>query len=636
MTSPRTERHLAAVLTADVVGYCRLMSLDEAGTLTRLKTHRKEFIEPAITGHHGRIVKLMGDGALVEFSSVVDAVDCAVAIQKGMAERNAGAPDDERIQFRIGINLGDVIVEGDDIYGDGVNIAARLQALAEPGGICVTRTVRNHVKGKLALAFTSMGEHQVKNIAEPIGVYSVEIRAGTASRPRRRQRAPGRSRWALAGAAASFVIVAGVGYALLNGEALFRLTGFRTALVSPAVSETVLPLPDKPSIAVLPFTNVGGEPRWDRLADGITEDIITDLARRPYLFVIGGNSSFKYKNQPVDVRQVGHDLGVRFVLEGSIQAENGRVRVTAQVIEADTGGNVWADRYDRADADIFAVQDEVAEKVDGALASYSGAIAKADLTIAKSKPPANLQAYDYYLIGVEYKHRLTKDDNAKAIELLNKAVEVDPKFARAWGTLAVAYWLDLINSWTPDVDKTVTVWKRAINTALELDPNEPWGLHQLGALRAREGDFAAATEAYDRAMAIAPNDADLVLKCAWASAQNTGRLKEGLDLARKAVRLNPNYPQWYLIGFGVAAYYGGAYEEAAKALAGAPKTTEVRLFLAMSLAMLGRDAEAAKAVAELRKAAPTFSPREYGTRIHPAAQPLFEAGIKKAGLYDAV
>ena len=354
MTAPRTERHLAAILAADVVGYCHLMSLDESGTLDRLKRHRKEFIEPLIANHNGRIVKLMGDGVLVEFLSVVEAVECAVAIQRGMAERSAGTPDDQRICFRIGINLGDIIVEDNDIYGDGVNIAARLQALAEPGGVCITRTMRNHVKGNLALDFTSMGEHQVKNIAEPIAAYRVELGARAGPRSGRLQPAKGRAKWA-AVAAAAVVLSAGGGYALLNGDSLYRLTGVHTAVVAPAVSETMLPIPDVPSIAVLPFANLSGELRWERLADGISEDIITDLARRPYLFVIARNSSFKYKNQHVDVRQIGRDLGVRFVLEGSIQADGDRVRVTAQVIEASTGGHVWAERYDRGDSDIFAI-----------------------------------------------------------------------------------------------------------------------------------------------------------------------------------------------------------------------------------------------------------------------------------------
>ena len=301
-------RRLTAILAADVAGYSRLMGADEEGTHARLKAHRRALVDPKIAEHHGRIVKNTGDGLLAEFLSVVDAVRCAVEVQRGMAERNAATPSEQRIEFRVGINLGDVIVEGDDIFGDGVNITARLEALAEPGGICVSRVVRDQVRDKLDFAFEDMGEQQVKNIARPVRVY--RIRATASERPN-------------------------------------------------TIAVPALTLPDKPSVAVLPFTNMSADPEQEFFADGIAEDVITALSRYPSLFVIARNSCFTYKGRAVDLKQVGRELGVRYVLEGGLRKAGNRIRVTAQLVEAETGKHVWAERYDRDLADIFAVQDEI-------------------------------------------------------------------------------------------------------------------------------------------------------------------------------------------------------------------------------------------------------------------------------------
>jgi TolB-like protein/class 3 adenylate cyclase len=445
--APRTERKLAAILAADVVGYSRLVGDDEAGTITRLRKLRKDFIEPVIADYHGRVVKLMGDGALVEFASAVDAVECAVAIQTGVAQREAVLPDDRRLAFRIGINVGDIIVEDGDILGDGVNVAARLEGLAEPGGICIARNVWNQVKAKLGLPFEPMGEHRVKNIAEPVTVYRVNLEAGGGAL---RRRSPWRPhRWQAAAAALVLVLVAGATgawYTLWRPLPVPAPVATIAASTGAAEARPALPLPDKPSIAVLPFENLSGDPKQERLAGGITEDVITDLSRFHELFVIARNSTEVYKGKPVDVREVARDLGVRYVLEGSLQIEGDRVRITAQLIDATTGNHVWADRYDRPLEDVFAVQDEVTQKIASTLAApWGGVLTQAGRESARRKPPQNLQAYDYYLLGIEHKHRFTEEDNKKAHELLAKAIEIDPGFVRAYVGVAAADSVDIDN-----------------------------------------------------------------------------------------------------------------------------------------------------------------------------------------------
>jgi adenylate cyclase len=388
MAAPRVDRRLAAIMAVDVVGYSRLVGADEAGTLARVKAHRIELAEPLVTEYHGRVVKLTGDGALVEFGSAVDAVECAVAIQNGMAEREGGEPEDRRIRLRIGINVGDIVHEDDDILGDGVNVAARLEGLAEPGGICIARNVHDQVKAKLDLAFEPMGEHRVKNIAEPITVYRVLPDSGGAVRTRPlglasvlRGRRP-------AAIAAAVVMLLGAGAA----GAWYGL--WRPAsepVVAEAAAKPPLPLPDKPSIAVLPFENLSGDPKEERLAGGLTEDVITDLSRYRELFVIARNSTDAYRGKHVDVRQIARELGVQYVLEGSLQTDGKRVRITAQLIDAMTGNHVWSERYDRALDDLFAVQDEVTQQIAGTLGGYEGRLAQASRERARRKPPESLQ-----------------------------------------------------------------------------------------------------------------------------------------------------------------------------------------------------------------------------------------------------
>jgi len=376
MAEARVQRRLAAILAADVAGYSRLMGVDEEGTLAALKKLRRELADPKIKEHRGRIVKTTGDGLLVEFASVVDAVRCAVDVQREMSERNTGVPAERRIEFRIGINLGDIIKDGRDIYGDGVNVAARLEALAEPGGICVNRVVRDQVRDKLDFAFEDAGEQRVKNIARPLRVYHVR---------------PGQ----------------------LADEEM-------------SAAQPPLALPDKPSLAVLPFTNMSGDPEQEFVSDGIAEDVISALSHYPSLFVIARNSTFTYKGRAVDVKQVGRELGVRYVLEGGVRKAGNRIRVTAQLIEAETGNHVWANRYDRDLADIFAVQDEITHALTTAL---TPAIADAELRRAIRKPPESLDAWAAYQRGLWHLSKANSEDDTIAQNFFRQAIDLDPTFA---------------------------------------------------------------------------------------------------------------------------------------------------------------------------------------------------------------
>ena len=382
LATERVERRLAAILAADVAGYSRLMGVDEEGTLARLKALRRELADPKIKEHRGRIVKTTGDGLLIEFASVVDAVRCAVEVQREMAERNADVSPDGRIEFRMGINLGDIMKDGRDIYGDGVNVAARLEALAEPGGICVSRVVRDQVRDKLAFSFEDMGEQQVKNIARPIRVHRIRLAEKPAS----------------------------------------------SEPATSAAANLPLALPDKPSIAVLPFQNMSGDPEQEYFADGMVEDIITALSRIKWLFVIARNSTFTYKGRAVDVKQVGRELGVRYVLEGSVRRSGSRVRITAQLIETTAGAHLWADRFDGSLEDVFELQDKVASSVAGVI---EPTLQVAEIRRLADRPTSDLTAYDLYLRALSHAYTWKKEDTVAALDLLGQAIEHDPHYGSA-------------------------------------------------------------------------------------------------------------------------------------------------------------------------------------------------------------
>ena len=581
------ERRLAAILAADVVGYSRLMEQDEADTFERLRVHRKELFEPEIEKHHGRVFKLMGDGLLAEFSSVVDAVECAVALQRGMAERNGGVVEDRRIDVRIGINLGDVIVEGEDRHGEGVNIAARLQQLAEPGGICVARNVHDQVKNKLDLRFRDLGDHTVKNIAEAVQVFCVlpdgANEPGRMSRNRHGKRYPGR---VVAGAIVLLLLAAGGSIAWLRP--------WQSDIEPASIDRMAFPLPDKPSVAVLPFTNMSADPEQEYFADGMTDDLITDLSKVSGLFVIARNSTFAYKGRRVEMRQVAEDLGVRYVVEGSVRRAGDTVRVNAQLVDTITGGQVWADRYDGSVADIFAVQDDMVRTIAGALAlNLSDGEQKA---IARGET-INIQAREAFQKGWEHQLRFTAEDNAEAAKYFRRAAEIDPEYGRAYAALGIVYVRGCQWRWNNELGITTAA---ANNTALGYLSQAEQHESSLTAVAASQIDLyndqqeKALIEAA-RAIALDPNDPEAHVAMALALI-TTGRPDAGLKFVETALRLNPSHPTYYVLAQGMAHFALHDLERAASVLSETlgrhPDAVELAPLLAATYAQLGRRSDA--------------------------------------------
>jgi len=547
-------RRLTTILAADVVGYSRLMAADEAGTLDALKVQRRELVEPGLAARGGRIVKLMGDGVLMEFASVVDALTYAVEFQRAVARRNADVSEERRIVYRVGLNIGDIIADGEDIYGDGVNIAARLEALAEPGGICLAQNVYNEVKAKVDLAFEDLGEKEVKNIPEPIRVYAVKL-----------------------------------------DEVADAAPGGTTP--EPAIPKP----PDKPSIAVLPFENMSGDPEQDYFADGIVEDIITELSRDPDLFVIARNSSFAYKGKNPDIRQVARELGVRYVLEGSVRRAGDRIRLTAQLIEAETGHHVWAERYDRTLEDVFEVQDELTNTIQNTLLQK---VRESDIDSALRRAPKDMNAYDHMLRAFGLLLRFNKDDNLEAQREAQAALALDPDYARAHMTLAWAYLYTVWSAWTEDVEEAIERGHEAAQKAVAADRNDFWGHAALGFVELCLHRHERALSALDRALALNPNSAD-ARSMRGMVLNFLGRPEEGLQEIETAIQHNPHHPDWYLIGIGRAYYMLGRYEDAIphveRIVTAMPELAVGRLMLMALYAASGRlDAARAEVSAHLK------------------------------------
>lgn len=517
MAEERVQRRLAAILAADVVGYSRLMGEDETGTLTALKQHRAALIDPTIAEYRGRIVKLMGDGVLVEFASVVDAVECAVSIQSGMVGRNADTTDNRRITLRIGVNLGDIIIDGDDIYGDGVNVAARLEGEADPGGICVSGDTYRQVVGKIDLAFEDLGERTLKNIAEPVHAYRI----------------------------------------VLEGE---RSDTAPLASASPAAFAS----PDKPSIAVLPFNNMSGDPEQEYFTDGMVEDIITALSRFKELFVIARNSSFVYRGKAIDIQQVARELGVRYVLEGSVRKAGNRVRITGQLIDAATRAHLWADKFDGSLEDVFELQDRITENVVGALAP---SLQKAELERARRKPPANLDAYDYLLRAIPHQMENTPAEVGEAIRLLTEALRLDPDYAYAHATLASAYGQIFRSSSGQERTDAKNKAGEHARRALAIGSDDSAVLTHAGwILLLVVPDVAGGRAALDKATTLNPN---LAIALAYRSIALalTGEPHVAIEDATKALRLSPVDPSGYLAfaGIAIARIALNEYDEAVNA-----------------------------------------------------------------------
>lgn len=584
MAEGRHERRLAAILAADVAGYSRLMGSDEEGTLAALKAIRRDVIDPKIAAHRGRIVKTTGDGILIEFSSVVDALRCAVEVQQAMAKRNAGAPGDGRIEFRVGINLCDIIVDSGDIFGDGVNIAARLEAIAEPEGICISEDAYRQVKGKVDLSFEDIGERQLKNIVGPVRAYRVHLgRATRASAP-------------------------------------------------------TLALPNKPSIAVLPFQNMSGDPDQEYFADGMVEEIITALSRMSSLFVIARNSSFTYKDRTVDVKQVGQELGVRYVLEGSVRKSSNRVRVTGQLIDAATATHLWADRFEGGLEDIFDLQDRVTMSVVGAIAPK---LQQAEIERAKRKPTGSLDAYDYFLRGMASFYQWTKQDNSEALRHFYKAIELDPDFASAFGMASFCYVLRKVNGWMADHIQETAEGSRLAQRAADLGRDDAVALGTAGqtfAYLAHDLDFAVAL--IDRALLLNPNLVATWLFSGWVR-DWLGEPEVALDHLKHALRLSPLDPLIFRVqgAIALAHFLAGRYDElsswAEKALQNNSRFLPAMLFAAASNALAGRLAEAKKAMFRASEIDPTMQVciiKDWTPLRRAGDLARFEDGLRKAGL----
>ncbi len=538
---PSMERRLAAIFAADVVGYSRLIREDEAGTLAALKAHREELIEPKVAERKGRIVKLMGDGILAEFPSAVEAVQCAVEIQHTIGERNADVPEEKRITYRVGINIGDIVVEDDDIYGDGVNVAARLEALAEPSGICVARNVFDQVKDKLDLTIEHLGEREVKNIAEPVTVYRVVLDAKAAKLITPVVLAgakPARQRWSIA-AAAAVVLFLAVGGALWWQP-------WRPDVEPASVERMAFPLPEKPSIAVLPFDDLSGDADQGHVADGLTEDIITTLSQISSLFVIARNSTFVYKDKPVKVQRVAEDLGVRYVLEGSVQTSGDQVRISAQLIDALTGNHLWAERYDRDFKDIFALQDEITDRIVIALRIK---LTEGEEARIHRKHTRSVEAWNLLSRGGEHLHRFNRTDNATARQFFEKAIEADRGYALAYALLAWTHWLDAQRGWGENSELSFERASVLAEKAQALDDALPDVYALQGAIHLFRREYDEAIEAGEKAVAYNPNHATNTALLAMIL-HNAGRPKEAIRNFKTAMRLSPYYPDWFLEELG--------------------------------------------------------------------------------------
>jgi adenylate cyclase len=587
-------RKLAAILVSDVVGYSRLAGADEDRILARLRTLRSDLIDPTIAVHRGRIVKRTGDGAIVEFRSVVDAVRCAIEVQNGMRERNAGVPEDQKILFRVGIHLGDVVEESDgDLIGDGVNIAARLEGVAQPGAICLSEDAYRQVKQRLDHKVTDLGATQLKNIAEPIRVYSLEV--GQAPHARPTPSAP-----------------------------------------SPEKSGPPTPT-DRPSIAVLAFQNMSGDPEQEYFADGITEDVITDLSKIGSLLVIARNSSFAYKGKSVDVRVVARELGVRAVLEGSVRRAGNRLRITAQLIDAENGGHLWADRFDREISDIFAVQDEVTQRIVEALKIKLTA-SEATLLGADSAPKD--KAHDYFLLGREllWSSNRSRENFERATSLFEQAIAEDANFGEPYAGLAMAYGLNWQNHWTEDWSRSLDKSKRFAEKSIAKSPKSPFA-HYVAAVAffwAKDLDRCSAEA--NEALRLSPNYA-LALGISGLAAIYRGEPLVGAGHIERAIRLDPLFKQQYMHFLGSAYLVAGQFETAAEIFKERiqliPKTDLSRAFLAVALGHLGKADEAHQAWRELNEINPKYSFAEHVGRLpfrNRADADRLAEGLRKAGL----
>ncbi len=614
------ERRLAAILAADVVGYSRLIREDESGTLASIKAHREDLIEPIVSARKGRIVKLMGDGLLIEFASAVEAVQCAIEFQHYIGLKNKDVPDKDQIHYRIGINVGDIVVENDDIYGDGVNVASRLEGLAAPNGIYMAASVYDQVKDKLDLNIEDLGLHEVKNIEEHIRVFNLLLddRATalvtTVTRP-------------VASARRSSLVAVVVAVAVAVGGLVLWQTWNASIQSSDTADLTAIPPAGKPSIAVLAFDNLSSDPEHDYLSDSFSENIITALSRFVDFFVISRNSTFTYKDQPVKVQQVAEELGVRYVVEGSVQILGDKLRVTVQLIDATNGKHLWAENYDRSLEDIFAVQDEVTRTI---ALTLNENIDLAEYDRLEHQPTDNLNAYELFKRAQEQAFTFTKEGNIIAMELSEKAIELDPNFASAYIELAWAHNFGYRWGWTKITsrEESLALAFEMARKAIELEPFN-FKAHQiLASNTVQSGDLEKAALIYEKAISLNPNSAQ-VLADSIDPLIYGGRADEAVERMQTAIRLNPHHPDWYLWNLGWAQYFAEDYEGA---LASIEKMNSVpdrlRRTLAPILLRLGREDEARTVIREFLKDNPDYDIEEA------KAAPFTDKGFHNRWLED--
>ncbi len=588
--SAGVKRKLTAILSADVAGYTRLMGVDEVGTLGQLMDHRKKVIDPSVGEHGGRIVGTAGDGFLMEFPSAVDAVDCAVVMQRGIAERNEDTEEDRRMEFRIGINLGDVIIEGDDIFGDGVNIAARIQALAESGGIYISGSVFDQVKNKVSVVYEDLGEKRVKNVADPVHVYRLRTD---------------------------------------RSDPTVALAGEGTAAVTP---------PRVPSIAVLPFDNMSGDPEQENLADGISETTIAVLAKSPGIFVIARNSTFTYKGTPVRVQQVAQDLGAQYVIEGSVQKAGERVRITAQIVEAETGKHVWAERFDRTLEDIFALQDEIAWEISTALRTE---VTEGEQVRVWAHGTTSTDAWEFSVKGYNALMKMNKKDNALARELWIKSTEIDPDNATPWMGVGWTYFFETAMGWGDDPMAAFAKAVECAETAMGLDDSVPDTYALMGILELYQRKFDEAQSLCEKAAQMNPNHATVIGLLAWVYGF-VGRFEDSIALVERSMQLSPSYQDWVVGVLARAQMHLGRGDEAVatwqRAIAMNPENYLSRVGLASAYGAIGAEDEARAAGRDVMARNPAFTVQSFVVALPYKNEADLEReldGLRKAGLPEA-
>ena len=683
MTTQEVKRKLTAILSADVKGYSRLMGEDEVGTIRTLSTYHK-IMTTLIQQYRGRVVDAPGDNVLVEFGSVVDAVRCAIQIQKELKAKNTELPENQRMEFRMGVNIGDVIEEGKKIYGDGVNIAARVESLAEGGGICISGTAFDQVKNKLDLEYEFLGEKEVKNIAEPVRVYRVRLKPGVEISVPKEERKPGLNRWQWSVMAVVLLIITGLvtlaiwksyapsvpsredvlkeKIAAVSSEKpegqpptstpkavpseekkVFPLPAKPTTTVTPAkpamevasVKKMVYPLPDKPSIAVLPFVNMSDDPQQEYFSDGLTEDIITALSKVQRLFVIARNSTFTYKRKPVKVQQVAEELGVQYVLEGSVQRAGERVRITAQLIDALKGHHLWAERYDRDLKDLFVLQNEITMKI---LMALHVKLVEGEQALVRARGTNNFEAYEKFLQATEQHYLFTKEAGVRARQLCEEAITLDPRYSTAYALLSVVYLAEVRYRWTKSPSETMRQALEMAQKALALDPTTLIAQMAMGQIHMVKREYEEAIAWGERAVSTYPNADNAHVFLAWFL-MAAGRPEESIPLVKQAIRRNPIPPGWYFVVLGHTYWMISRFDEAIvelkKAVAYSPDDLLAHVALAAAYAEAGRLEEARIEAAEVMRIQPTFSienyakGRSYKNQAH--LDRMIEA-LRKAGL----